>query len=37
MYQFVLSGIQGDCRESGLEQKQIQNGGGMLGFSSAIS
>jgi hypothetical protein len=23
----VLSGIQGDCKENGLEQRQIQNGG----------
>jgi hypothetical protein len=33
----VLPGIQGDCKENGLERGQLQNGGQMPCFSAAVS
>jgi hypothetical protein len=30
-------GLQNDCRENGLEQRQIQNGGEMPSFSPVFS
>jgi hypothetical protein len=34
---FILPGIQSDCKENDLEQRQIQNGGQTPCFSPAFS